>query len=69
MSRGPGRVQKLIKGLIACDPHGAWSVTQLCKHIYPDAARQEASRRCHPRVAEDGAASHVGRAHALATRQ
>ena len=38
MSRGPGRVQKLIKGLIASDPHGAWSVTQLCKHIYPDAA-------------------------------
>jgi hypothetical protein len=27
MSRGPGRVQKIITYLIASDPHGAWSVT------------------------------------------
>ena len=44
MSRGPGRVQKLIDGLIASDPHGAWSVTQLCKHIYPDAPIEKKHR-------------------------
>ena len=27
MSRGPGRVQKIITDLIASNPHGAWSVT------------------------------------------
>jgi hypothetical protein len=57
MSRGPGRVQKLIHGLIASDPHGAWSVTQLRKHIYPDAPIEKKHRvAVNPRVTQDGAA-------------
>ena len=44
MSRGPGRVQKIITDLIASNPHGAWSVTELCKHIYPDAHMEKKHR-------------------------
>ena len=44
MSRGPGRVQKIIADLIASNPHGAWSVTELCKHIYPDARMEKKHR-------------------------
>jgi hypothetical protein len=44
MSRGPGRVQKIITDLIASNPHGAWSVTELCKHIYPDARMEKKHR-------------------------
>jgi len=44
MSRGPGRVQKIIADLIASNPHGAWSVTELCKHIYPDACMEKKHR-------------------------
>ena len=34
MSRGPGRVQRGIFALVAANPDSAWSVSQLCKHIY-----------------------------------
>ena len=44
MSRGPGRVQKIITDLIASNPHGAWSVTELCKHIYPNALIEKKHR-------------------------
>jgi hypothetical protein len=36
VSRGPGRIQQTITELIASDPHGAWTVGQLCERIYPD---------------------------------
>jgi len=36
MSRGPRRIQQIITELIASDPHGAWTVGQLCERIYPD---------------------------------
>jgi len=36
MSRGPGRIQQTIIELIASDPHGAWTVGQICERIYPD---------------------------------
>jgi hypothetical protein len=34
MSRGPGRTQQGIAALIASEPDGAWTTTQLCRHIY-----------------------------------
>ena len=40
----PGRVQKIITDLIASNAHGAWSVTELCKHIYPDARMEKKHR-------------------------
>ena len=70
MSRGPGRVQKIITDLIASNPHGAWSVTELCKaNLSRRTHGEEASRRRHPRVAQNGAAVNVGCARAQATRQ
>jgi hypothetical protein len=36
MSRGPGRIRRMICDLIAGDAHGAWTVTDLCERIYPD---------------------------------
>jgi hypothetical protein len=35
MSRGPGRVQQTITDLIASDPHGAWTVREICERLYP----------------------------------
>jgi hypothetical protein len=34
MSRGPGRIQQAIVGLIEADPQGAWTTTELCEYIY-----------------------------------
>ena len=36
MSRGPGRIQRAIHVLIASDGHGAWLVSDICKHVYPE---------------------------------
>ncbi len=36
MSRGPGRIQRTIRALIASDEHGAWLVSDICKHVYPE---------------------------------
>jgi hypothetical protein len=44
MSRGPGRVQQTITKLIASDPHGAWTVGQICERLYP-AMRVEKKHR------------------------
>jgi len=59
MSRGPGRVQKIITDLIASNPHGAWSAIELCKHIYP---RMERKHRIAVTRAlrKNGAAVNVG---------
>jgi hypothetical protein len=44
MSRGPGRIQQTIIELIASDPHGAWTVGQICEHIYSDEWRAQKHR-------------------------
>lgn len=36
MSRGPGHVQRTILALIADQPHGAWSTSDLCRKVYRD---------------------------------
>jgi hypothetical protein len=36
MSRGLGRIQQAIIGLIETEPQGAWTTSQLCQHIYDD---------------------------------
>ena len=36
MSRGPGRIQRTIDALIAGDEHGAWLVSDICEHAYPE---------------------------------
>jgi hypothetical protein len=33
--RGPGRVQQTITELIQSNPHGAWTVPQICERLYP----------------------------------
>jgi hypothetical protein len=43
MSRGPG--QQTITELIASDPHGAWTVGQICERIYPDEWRVQKKHR------------------------
>jgi hypothetical protein len=35
MSRGPGRIQRVIADLLTAQPHGVWTVTQLCQLAYP----------------------------------
>jgi len=41
MSRGPGRIQRAIYDLIAGDEHGAWLVSDICKHEYSQIDRVE----------------------------
>ena len=41
MSRGPGRIQRAIYALIAGDEHGAWLVSDICKHEYSQIDRIE----------------------------
>jgi hypothetical protein len=36
MSRGLGHVQRTILALIEADPHGAWTVEDICRRAYPD---------------------------------
>ena len=40
MRRGHGRIQQAIAALIANEPDGAWTTTQLCQHIYGSAERK-----------------------------
>ena len=59
-------MQKIITDLIASNPHGAWSVTELCKHLSPDARMEKKHRVAVTRaLAKNGAARHVGRARTL----
>ena len=69
MSRGRGRLQNIITDLIASDPHGAWSVTQLCKHIYRDARIEKKHRVAVIRALRKMVLPSTWGAHALATRQ
>ena len=41
MSRGPGRIQRAILALIESDAHGAWLVTDICRHEYAGIDRVE----------------------------
>ena len=34
MSRGPGRIERAIRGLMDTEPHGAWTVEDLCERVY-----------------------------------
>ncbi len=36
MIRGLGSTQRAIHALIASDEHGAWLVSDICKHVYPE---------------------------------
>jgi hypothetical protein len=44
MSRGPGRVQRAILAVIATDSDSAWTITQLCQHIYSTKSVEEKHR-------------------------
>jgi hypothetical protein len=35
MSRGPGRIQRVIADLVTAQPHGVWTVAQFCQLAYP----------------------------------
>jgi hypothetical protein len=37
----PGVVEQAVLKLIAADPDGAWSTTQICRQLYPDLGRVE----------------------------
>jgi hypothetical protein len=43
MSRGPGRIQRSIAGLIAAEPDGAWSYEDLAVQTYGAATRASLS--------------------------
>ena len=45
MSRGPGRIQKAVLGLITDDPHGAWRTAELCECVYAGSDRVEKQNR------------------------
>jgi hypothetical protein len=44
MSKGPGRVQRVVLGLIAADPDGVFTIADLCRHAYPDEAAEVAKK-------------------------
>jgi hypothetical protein len=45
MSKGPGRVQRVILALIQADPHGAWTTENLCVEAYPDSPSDQKKER------------------------
>jgi hypothetical protein len=45
MSLGPGRIQRVILGLIAAEPDGVWTTDQLCRLAYPGVNRVEKKHR------------------------
>jgi hypothetical protein len=45
MSKGPGRVQRAILGLIEAEPDGAWTIADLCRDAYPGANQIERKHR------------------------
>ena len=34
MSRGAGRVQQIIRDMIAAEPNGAWTTDEICRRVY-----------------------------------
>lgn len=45
MSRGLGRVQTIVRSMIADDPGGAWTIEQVCGRVYPQANLIEKKHR------------------------
>lgn len=45
MSRGPGHIQRSILSLIDSDHDGAWTVGDICRHVYAGANRVEKKHR------------------------
>jgi hypothetical protein len=45
MSKGLGHVQRTILAMIEADPHGAWTVEEICRRVYPDASDVEKKHR------------------------
>ena len=45
MSRGPGRIERAIRGLMDTEPHGAWTVEDLCERVYAGVNRVEKKHR------------------------
>jgi hypothetical protein len=44
MSRGLGHVQRTILAMIEADPHGAWTVEEICRRAYPGAKVEKRHR-------------------------
>ena len=44
MSQGPGHVQRTILAMIEAEPHGAWTVEEICRRIYPTEAVEKKHR-------------------------
>ena len=36
MSRGLGRIQRAIHALMVSNEHGAWLMSEICVHVYPE---------------------------------
>jgi hypothetical protein len=51
MSKGPGRVQRVVLGLIATEPDEVFTIADLCRHVYPDAAEVAQKHRVSVRYA------------------
>jgi hypothetical protein len=51
MSKGPGRVQRVVLSLIAAEPDGVFTIADLCRHVYPDAAEVAKKHRVSVRYA------------------
>ena len=45
MSKGPGRVQRIISQMIAEEPEGAWTTDEICRRVYPDGASVDKKHR------------------------
>ncbi len=45
MSRGPGKIERAIRQLMADKPTGAWNVEDLCERVYTDINRVEKKHR------------------------
>ena len=45
MSKGPGKVQRVILDLMAAEPDGAWTVEDLCERVYLGINRVEKKNR------------------------
>ena len=45
MSRGPGKIERAIRQLMAAEPTGAWTVEDLCERVYAGINRVEKKHR------------------------
>jgi hypothetical protein len=44
MSKGLGHVGRTIAALIEAEPHGAWTMTEICAAVYPGETKQKKHR-------------------------